>query len=537
MNFEWDNQSLIVQWSDRAPLRFAAIWLRDQCNQGQGWSNAQRRLDLCDLPENTRIESVTRDGDRLEIRWADESEHSFVWLDWLETIARPQPGAAPRRWNAADRASIAWADYGLVLSDRGARAGWLAALLRDGIAFLRDVPLAEGEVLRAAKLLGYPLETNYGRLFQVRVEPAPANLAYTALALGLHTDNPYRDPVPGYQLLQCMVASEGGESLFADGFAVAEDLRASDPGAFETLCSIPVDFRYVDRAAGLHARRTVIELDRTGQVARIHWNTRSISTAGLPLEQAEDFYRACRAFAAILRSANATIRFSLAPGELAAFDNGRILHGRTAFQGDRLLEGCYVGRDGVASSLSVLRRQLAADEAIQLMTSRGGGSYFGEPVTQLEHALQAAHLAAEARSPPALTLAALLHDIGHLLHGLPETIANEGVDTRHEELGYRWLIARFGPAVAEPVRAHVGAKRYLCRTDGTYFAQLSPASIQSLHLQGGPASDEEARRFERLPWHREAVQLRRWDDAAKQPGLAVPPLSAYRDLMIELGRL
>ncbi len=174
------------------------------------------------------------------------------------------------------------------------------------------------------------------------------------------------------------------------------------------------------------------------------------------------------------------------------------------------------------------------DEVLRVMAERGGGSYFGEPVSQLEHALQAAQLAIAANAPPALVAAALLHDIGHLLQELPENIADEGVDARHEELGYRWLLHRFGPAVAEPVRLHVDAKRYLCRVDTDYCAQLSPSSVQSLALQGGPASAEEAAQFEALEWYREAVQLRRWDDAAKDPHLAVPPLSDYRALLIGL---
>ena len=173
-----------------------------------------------------------------------------------------------------------------------------------------------------------------------------------------------------------------------------------------------------------------------------------------------------------------------------------------------------------------------ADEIIRLMQKRGGQAYFGEPVSQLEHALQAAWFASRANSAPSLILAALLHDIGHLLHDLPEDAAEGGIDSRHEEAGYEWLLARFGPEVAEPVRAHVAAKRYLCRTDREYLAQLSPASVQSLALQGGPFNAAEAREFEARPWCRQAVQLRRWDDAAKQPGLAVPPLDEYRALLI-----
>jgi gamma-butyrobetaine dioxygenase len=539
VKFFWDAESLALEADEGALLRFPAVWLRDQCHEGQGWSNAQRRSDLSDLPEHPRIQSVARQGERLEIRWSGEADVADVPIAWLKSVANPKPRTAPRLWTADESTALVWAEYESVLADRVARADWLEALLRDGVAFLRDVPPVDGESLRAASLLGYPIETNYGRMFHVRSEPFPFNLANTALALGLHTDNPYREPVPGYQVLHCLIAgAEGGDSLFADGYAVAENLRQTNPEAFAVLATIPVDFRYLDSATELTARRTLIELDRDGRTSRIHWNNRSMSTAEIALDHAEAFYAAYRAFAALLRSAQFVRRIRLQPGDLVAFDNGRLLHGRTAFAGERLLQGCYVGRDGVGSILAVLRRELAAastaEEVIRLMSERGGGSYFGEPVSQLEHALQAAYFAAEAKSEPAMIAAALLHDIGHLLHDRPENIADQGVDTRHEGIGYDWLLARFGRALAEPVRAHVDAKRYLCRVDPEYYGQLSRASIQSLELQGGPFSEEQARRFEQLPGWREAVQLRRWDDAAKQPDLAVPALSQYRELLIEL---
>lgn len=180
------------------------------------------------------------------------------------------------------------------------------------------------------------------------------------------------------------------------------------------------------------------------------------------------------------------------------------------------------------------RADQAAKKAIDLLEQRGSEAYFGEPVSQLEHALQAAWFATREQAPPALVVAALLHDVGHLLHDLSEHVAEHGVDTRHEEAGYGWLLARFGTAVAEPVRCHVAAKRYLCRLEAEYYAQLSPASVRSLELQGGPFSDVEAREFERLPWHRDAVWLRRCDDAAKQPGLVVPALDTYRALLASL---
>jgi phosphonate degradation associated HDIG domain protein len=167
------------------------------------------------------------------------------------------------------------------------------------------------------------------------------------------------------------------------------------------------------------------------------------------------------------------------------------------------------------------------DTITELFTTRGHAEYHGEAVTQEEHALQAAHLAEKEGADDALVAAALLHDVGHLLHRFGEHAAEHGVDDRHEQLGRAWLARWFCPAVAEPVRLHVAAKRYLCATDPAYAAKLSPASRLSLELQGGPFTPAEAAAFEADPHHAAAVRLRRWDDAAKVPGLAVPPLAHY----------
>jgi [1-hydroxy-2-(trimethylamino)ethyl]phosphonate dioxygenase len=178
-----------------------------------------------------------------------------------------------------------------------------------------------------------------------------------------------------------------------------------------------------------------------------------------------------------------------------------------------------------------------ADEIFTLFVERGDEAYFGEPVSQTEHALQAAFLAEQAGVSDALTVAALLHDIGHLIHGQSEDIAERGVDARHEEAGEVWLSHRVGPEITEPVKLHVAAKRYLCAVEPDYLAQLSPASVQSLALQGGPFGPEEQRQFEANPYYREAVLLRRWDDEAKIAGLATPPLEHYRERIERVARV
>jgi phosphonate degradation associated HDIG domain protein len=165
-------------------------------------------------------------------------------------------------------------------------------------------------------------------------------------------------------------------------------------------------------------------------------------------------------------------------------------------------------------------------DIIALYQRRGLATY-GEGVTQNEHALQAAWLAERSGAKPALITAALLHDIGHLLHDLPEDIAEQGVDTQHESLGSAWLSQYFGPEVSEPVRLHVAAKRYLCRVEPAYFDALSQASKLSLRLQGGPMSLEEAEAFSTHPFARDAVQVRRWDDEAKRVGVQTPAFEHF----------
>ncbi|HEY4446262.1 MAG TPA: HD domain-containing protein [Steroidobacteraceae bacterium] len=171
------------------------------------------------------------------------------------------------------------------------------------------------------------------------------------------------------------------------------------------------------------------------------------------------------------------------------------------------------------------------EEILAIFQKQGSGAYFGESVSMTEHALQAAHFARTAAAPPALIVAALLHDIGHLVEDVPSDIADWTVDAHHERVGGRWLAQRFGPEVSEPVRLHVPAKRYLLATDAEYFAKLSPASVVTLKLQGGPMAAHEVSRFETERFYREAVRVRRWDDQGKVAGLKTPQLVDYRVLI------
>ncbi len=180
-----------------------------------------------------------------------------------------------------------------------------------------------------------------------------------------------------------------------------------------------------------------------------------------------------------------------------------------------------------------LRRDLRAatdhDERVTILFrffEANGDECYEESVTQLEHGLQAAHLATEANADSDLITSALLHDIGHLIASSPEEA--KGVDWKHEDVAASFLEELFSERVLEPIRLHVPAKRYLCTTDESYYDSLSSASKESFHLQGGKLSDDERRDFESTLHLERALELRRWDDLAKVVDWDVPRIEAYR---------
>jgi gamma-butyrobetaine dioxygenase len=186
--------------------------------------------------------------------------------------------------------------------------------------------------------------------------------------------------------------------------------------------------------------------------------------------------------------------------------------------------------------VAVERWRDAVELLARLFASEGEAEYFGEAVTQAQHMLQAAALAEADGAPDALVAAALLHDVGHFRGESGPSGADlmRGTDNRHSQSGADWLSQWFGPAVTEPVRLHVAAKRYLCTVEPGYFARLSEASVYTLTVQGGPMTSEQAGHFAALSYAQDAMRLRRWDEAAKDPSLDVAGFDHYRELLAGL---
>jgi gamma-butyrobetaine dioxygenase len=503
---------------------FNAVWLSDNCPCSEcRHASGQRLLDTTAIADDLALVRLEERNGTVLALFTDGHESRFD-AAWLREQLAPPPSRR-RLWGADVRLPVERYDDAAAGGDALRR--WLAAVDELGFAILTGGPTEPGTVTHVAELFGYVRETNYGRLFDVRSVVDPSNLAYTGLALGAHTDNPYRDPTPALQLLHCLSSSAGGgENTLVDAFRVAAELPR---GAFALLARHPLRFRYRDEDTELEAEYPVLSLDPRGELQAVHFNTRSARPSPtLPAE----WYDAYRLFGRMLAAPEYQIRFKLDPGDLFIVDNLRVLHGRTGYTeaGDRHLQGCYADRDGLRSKLAVLRRGVI-DEILRTFRERGEGAYLGEPVSIAEHSLQAAHLAEGDDAHATLVAAALLHDYGHLIHDLPEDSALHDVDTAHEDVGHAFLARHFGPEVVEPIRLHVAAKRYLCAVDPSYVAELSSASLLSLELQGGPFSASEVTEFESSPHADEAVRLRRYDDAAKVAGASTPGLEHFRSAL------
>ncbi|MFF3253560.1 TauD/TfdA family dioxygenase [Actinacidiphila glaucinigra] len=531
-----------------------AMWLRDNCPcaECRDPRSGQKLFQIGALPAGLRVGSAAdAAGDAtsaVEVVWEPDGHRSSYPLAWLEAVRPGRNGhgdlrseAGKELWTAREVAGrlpeAGWEEY---LAEPGVRARMLESVLRLGFMLLRGVPGREGQVLDVAETFGYVRETNYGKLFDIRVEPDPNNLAFTSAAITPHTDNPYRDPVPTLQLLHCLVNdAAGGDSGLVDGFAAAALLRREDPEAFDVLTRTPVPFVFRDAGTGLRADRPLIDTDPLGRVREVRFNNRSIGTLRLAADELDDFYAAYRTFAELLLRPELQLDLRLTPGDCLVFDNTRLLHARTAFaqDGARHLQGCYADLDGLASTLALLRRADTLEPLAGLFAGAVSAEYLGEPVTMAQHMLQAGARAEAAGAPPHLVAAALLHDIGHV-EG--EVVTGRdlmaGHDNRHSHTGADLLGRWFGPEVTEPVRLHVAAKRYLCAVEPGYYDRLSEASKYTLEVQGGVMTPRQAAEFAGLPGAADAVAVRRWDEQAKDPAAATPSFEHFLPLLYALMR-
>jgi gamma-butyrobetaine dioxygenase len=358
--------SIELSKDNRFPIH--PLWLRERCQDSKSLDlrTGQRLGDPSDLDLHIGLTSVTEvEPGRYRIRFTDGHEADFLAREILAEAALPSGDhdcPTPRLWDGAlkDLPRAAWTD---TPTDE-LKAAWLTSFLELGFIIFTGVPTDSKTVLKVGSAFGFVRDTNFGAYFDVRSVPDANDLAYTSLFLDPHTDNPYRSPVPGVQLLHCLVnETSGGLSTLVDGFAAAEALHAEDPDAFGILARTPVRFRFRDIDTELVRSASPIELDGALRIEAINFSPRLDYVPLLRPQELAAYFRARQAFDHLLRSPRFEIRFLLESGDLMMMDNRRLLHGRTAFdprEGLRHLQGCYIDLDGPRSLYRVLRRRLAS---------------------------------------------------------------------------------------------------------------------------------------------------------------------------------
>ena len=369
-SFSFKTDQLTIEWQDGRQSQLAAIWLRDHCQMPECRDphSGQRLLNITDIPADTRIQSVEQIDDKLVVVFAPENHVSEFSTNWLldncyclnkQSDNRSEQGK--KLWQTNSFANgLPRFDYASFCQSGITRATALQAVKDYGFVLLDGVPCEDGYILQVIGKFGYVRETNYGPLFNVRTEVNANNLAFTNLGLGCHLDNPYRDPVPGIQLLHCLESSTtGGESILQDGFMAANVLRDENPEHFKTLSRQWINYRFQDSCTDLHSRVAMFEVNDLNQVIKVRYNNRSIDTLRLERSQIKPFYAAYRHYAEIIEREELQISFKLGAGELMMFDNTRVLHARKSYSdgGIRHLQGAYSDLDGLYSTLSMLQAE------------------------------------------------------------------------------------------------------------------------------------------------------------------------------------
>ena len=370
---------LWVRMPNQTPTYIPALWLRTRSEalEERDLSTRQRLINPHLLATDLELTQALISGDALRLQFSDglsttlslqrltrdltlddECPQSIAWrtADWQTTeqatqVQRPLPRYDWRTLTQDEPFFRALTDF-----------------IQYGFLLLHDTPTEPSSILTIARRFGYLRETNFGLLFDVHSIPPSEqadfsdDLAYRAIALAPHTDNPYRTPVPGIQLLHCLEnQTDGGYSTLVDSLAVCAHLKTEDPAGYALLTTIPLRFEYRGSQAQLVNVCPVIEQDGRGQMIGVHFSPRLCDLPLLDEASTRQLQAALGRLSSLFSDPSYELHFKLMPGELMMFDNNRVLHGRTAFdptQGNRHLQGCYIDRDTPRSHYRRLSQQL-----------------------------------------------------------------------------------------------------------------------------------------------------------------------------------
>ena len=365
---------LVLRWSEGHHSSFHHIWLRDNCACPEcgDRSGGHRYLELGSIDADITPDEVSvDDSGSLQIKWAGDNHRSSYAAAWLRANCYSVEAVAERRhqpilWDCQLNDNILEWDYSEIIANPTTRLVMFEHINDYGFAVINDVPTEQEQIEKLAAIFGFIRQTHYGRVFELISTPQQRILAQTSHAIRPHTDEQFRDPVPGLFIMHCLRASEcgGGATILVDGFKAATNLRTQKKELFDLLTRVPIPHRRflvddVDDVA-LSASWPAIELDHHDDIVAVHINERTMAPLDTQAQLIEPVYRALKELLEQVYSPQACINYRLESGQAVVLDNHRVMHARTAFNGNRHIRQCHVDRDEFFSRLRALHRRLDA---------------------------------------------------------------------------------------------------------------------------------------------------------------------------------
>ena len=340
------------------------FWLRERVN-GEKFvdkSTQQRLFDPTQLQENIQIKNLSLCNDFLEVNFNDGASTKIAVIDIFKEFSSINgiKQIEKIKWDSSFSEQNTFEfDENLFETEEMYKA--LINFYQYGFVIFKNVPTRDNFIVKFANSIGSVRRTNFGEFFNVQSKLNPNDLAYTSLNLAPHTDNPYRNPVPCIQILQCIENDvAGGLSTLVDGYTVSEKLKQEFTDYYKILTEVKIRFQFIDQTIVLEDWAEMIQLDESGNFKQVRFSPRLDFVPLIDKEKLELFYSARKKLSELYNSENYKIEFKLLPGDLLMMDNYRLLHGRTKYdasEGNRFLQGCYIDYDSTEGRLKHLKRK------------------------------------------------------------------------------------------------------------------------------------------------------------------------------------
>ena len=365
MKIELDSKKIFVN-NGNIKHEIHPFWLRERVSEEEylDQGTQQRLFDPSLMNHIVDIEEVTINGDYLNIVFNDGVKSKFEIKKITNELSLNQESIVDikkTKWKS-DLKEMKNYNFSENFFDSKEMLDLLISFYKYGFVIIKNVPTNDNFLVKFGNMIGSVKKTNFGEYFNVKSKPNPNDLAYTALHLSPHTDNPYRNPFPPcIQILHCIENEvKGGLSTLVDGYTVSEDLKKINKDYYDILTEVKVRFRFVDKDTILESWSELIHLDESKNFKSVRFSPRLDYVPSLNREKIEKFYSARKFLSDLYNSDNYRIEFKLSQGDLMMMDNHRLLHGRTSYdpnEGKRFLQGCYLDFDSTEGKLLHLKRK------------------------------------------------------------------------------------------------------------------------------------------------------------------------------------